>query len=62
MKINVKKLIALAITLLVLVMSGFAKDKENEAKESLRGKYLKSLTDFLIIQKKSSKVAILKKK
>lgn len=46
MKINVKKLIALAITLLVLVMSGFTKDRENEAKESLRGKYLKSLTDF----------------
>lgn len=46
MKNNVKKLIALAITLLVLVMSGFAKDKENEAKESIRDKYLKSLTDF----------------
>ncbi|WP_306484467.1 signal peptide peptidase SppA [Anaerococcus sp.] len=46
MKNNAKKLIALAITALVLVLSVFAKDKDKEVEENLKNKYMKNFSDF----------------
>ena len=46
MKNNVKRWIALAITLLVFVVSVFAKDKEADSEETFKNKYFKDLTDF----------------
>ncbi|WP_297789837.1 signal peptide peptidase SppA [uncultured Anaerococcus sp.] len=46
MKNNAKRWIAIAITLLVFVVSVFAKDKEAEGEETFKNKYFKDLTDF----------------
>lgn len=46
MKNNAKRWIALGITLLVLVISVFAKDKQNQMEESIRDKYIKDISSF----------------
>lgn len=46
MKNNAKRWIALGITLLVLVISVFAKDKQNQMEEGIRDKYMKDITSF----------------
>lgn len=46
MKNNAKKWIALAISLLVLVISVFAKDQQAQVEENIRDKYMKDLTSF----------------
>ena len=46
MKNNAKRWIAIAITLLVFVVSVFAKDKEAKGEETFKNKYFKDLTDF----------------
>lgn len=46
MKNNAKRWIALGITLLVLVISVFAKDKQDQMEEGIRDKYMKDITSF----------------
>ena len=46
MKNNAKRWIALGITLLVFVISAFAKDKQNQMEEDIRDKYIKDITSF----------------
>lgn len=46
MKNNAKRWIALGITLLVFVISAFAKDKQDQMEEGIRDKYIKDITSF----------------